>query len=58
MPTVYVKFVQFKVCVATRTTVGATATSMLQTTSQKSTTAVLTYKRNEIYKSSYHDRSE
>ena len=29
--------------------VAATATSMLQTTSQKSTTAVLTYKRNEIY---------
>ena len=38
--------------------VAATATSMLQTTSQKSTTAILSYKRNEIYKSSYHDRSD
>ena len=41
-----------------KTNVAATATSMLQTTSQKSTTAVLTYKRNEIYDSSYHDRSD
>ena len=41
-----------------KASVAATATSMLQTTSQKSTTAVLTYKRNEIYESSYHDRSD
>ena len=31
---------------------------MLQTTSQRSTTAVLSYNRNEIYAYSYHDRSD
>ena len=34
------------------------ATSMLQTTKQKSPTAVLTYKPNGIYESSYHDRRD
>ena len=34
------------------------ATSMFQTTNQKSPTAVLTYILSGIYESSYHDRSD
>ena len=34
------------------------STKMLQTTSRKSSTAMLTYKPNVIHKSSYHDRSD
>ena len=34
------------------------STKMLQTTNRKLPTAMLTYKRNEIYESSYYDRSD